>query len=63
MANKITEECIQCGACETECPNQAITSVDGNYVINAAKCDECVKDGGEMHCKAVCPADAAIVKA
>ncbi len=24
MAFKITEECINCGACETECPNSAI---------------------------------------
>lgn len=24
MAIKITEECINCGACEPECPNQAI---------------------------------------
>ncbi len=24
MAIKITDECINCGACETECPNNAI---------------------------------------
>ena len=24
MAIKITEECINCGACEPECPNHAI---------------------------------------
>jgi len=24
MAIKITEECINCGACEPECPNNAI---------------------------------------
>ncbi|HEU0109909.1 MAG TPA: 4Fe-4S binding protein [Flavisolibacter sp.] len=45
MAIKITEECINCGACEPECPNHAIyeggvgwsigdgTSVAGNYVL------------------------------
>ena len=43
MAIKITEECINCGACEPECPNNAIyeggaewrfsdgTSVKGNF--------------------------------
>lgn len=43
MAIKITDECINCGACEPECPNNAIyeggvewkisdgTSVSGNY--------------------------------
>ncbi|MFD5194125.1 4Fe-4S binding protein, partial [Streptomyces sp. NPDC058357] len=24
MAIKITEDCINCGACEPECPNEAI---------------------------------------
>ena len=45
MAIKITEECINCGACEPECPNNAIyeggvewrisdgTSVKGTYTL------------------------------
>lgn len=45
MAIKITDECINCGACEPECPNNAIyeggvewaiadgTSVSGTYVL------------------------------
>jgi ferredoxin len=45
MAIKITEECINCGACEPECPNNAIyeggvewaiadgTSVKGSYTL------------------------------
>ena len=41
MALKITEECINCGACEPECPNTAITQGDDRYVIDAAKCTEC----------------------
>ena len=57
MANKITEECINCGACEPECPNQAITQGDSIFLIDAAKCDECAKAGGEHKCKAVCPTD------
>lgn len=45
MALKITDECINCGACEPECPNNAIyeggvewamsegTSVKGSYTL------------------------------
>src|SRR6266498_1861090 len=45
MAIKITEECINCGACEPECPNNAIyeggvewsisdgTTVKGEYTL------------------------------
>jgi ferredoxin len=36
MAIKITEECINCGACEPECPNNAIadgTSVKGSFTL------------------------------
>jgi len=63
MANKITEECLSCGACEAECPNQAISQGDSCYVVDQAKCDECAAAGGEAACKAVCPNDECIVKA
>ena len=42
MAYMITEECINCGACEPECPNQAISAGDERYVVNPDKCTECV---------------------
>ncbi len=56
MANKITDECISCGACEPECPNQAITQGDDRFLIDATKCDEC-KDKPEQTCKSICPSD------
>ncbi len=31
MAIKITEECINCGACEPECPNTAIYEGSANW--------------------------------
>ena len=31
MAIKITDECINCGACEPECPNNAIYEPDDNW--------------------------------
>jgi ferredoxin len=63
MARKITEDCINCGACEAECPHEAISSGDEIYLIDAAKCDEC-KSEDEPHCVSVCPvAEDAIVMA
>lgn len=41
MANKITDDCIRCGACEAECTNQGISQGDTVYVIDSAECDEC----------------------
>ena len=42
MATYITEECINCGACEPECPNEAISEGDDIYVIDPKLCTECV---------------------
>ena len=61
MANKITDECISCGACEPECTNQAISQGDAQFEIDPAKCDEC-KGKPEQACKAVCPTEC-VVKA
>jgi ferredoxin len=35
------DECIQCGACEADCPSSAISEIDGAYIIDAAKCTDC----------------------
>ena len=58
MAYKITEECISCGACEPECPNQAIKEGDTIYVIDPARCTECVGSYDSSKCAEVCPVDA-----
>jgi len=60
MAYKITDDCISCGACESECPNEAISEGDTTYQIDPLKCTEC--DGGDPKCVDVCPSDA-VVKA
>ena len=42
MANTVVaEECINCAACEPECPNGAITAGDLAYEIDPNLCDEC----------------------
>jgi len=56
MAYKITDDCLSCGACVSECPVEAISEGNGKYEIDAAKCTDCGA------CVSVCPADA-IVKA
>jgi ferredoxin len=57
MATYITEECINCGACEPECPNEAISASDPIYVINAERCTECVGFHATEACQEVCPVD------
>ena len=51
----VVEECITCGACEPECPNTAISSDTGSYIIDAAKCTECVGAYDNPRCIEVCP--------
>lgn len=57
MALLINEECVNCGVCEPECPNDAITEGEDIYIIEAAKCTECVGHFDEPQCVDVCPVD------
>tara|TARA_B110001454_G_scaffold148183_1_gene137582 strand:+ start:56 stop:394 length:339 start_codon:yes stop_codon:yes gene_type:complete len=64
MATIITDECINCGVCEPECPNEAIDDgSDGGldfYYIDPELCTECVGFHGEEACQEVCPVDCCI---
>ena len=76
MATMITDECINCGACEPECPNTAIyqggvewDAPDGTkhpalvnefFYIVPEKCTECVGFYDHEACAAVCPVDCCI---
>jgi ferredoxin len=76
MATMITAECINCGACEPECPNTAIyqgavewQGPDGAmhpalsneiFYIVPEKCTECVGFHDHEACAAVCPVDACV---
>ena len=60
MATIITEECINCGACEPECPNSAISQGEDIFVIDPNLCTECVGFHDEEACAAVCPVDCCI---
>lgn len=60
MATMITSECINCGACEPECPNNAISQADDIYVIDPLLCTECVGFHDYEACAAVCPVDCCV---
>jgi len=75
MATLITEECINCGACEPECPNTAIYAggvqfeyggqmyepiSNDLYYIVPEKCTECVGHFDQEQCAAVCPVDCCV---
>ena len=57
MATVITSECINCGACEPECPNGAISQGEEIYEIDPALCTECVGHFDTPQCVEVCPVD------
>lgn len=52
MAYVISDSCISCGSCESECPVNAISQGDAQYVIDAATCLDCGA------CEASCPVSA-----
>jgi len=54
MAYKITEDCVNCGACEGECPVGAISEGDGKREINPDMCAGCGT------CAGACPTGAII---
>jgi ferredoxin len=54
MAHKITDDCLSCGACMSECPVDAISEGEGKYEINAEICTDCGA------CVSCCPADAIV---
>jgi ferredoxin len=58
MAYVITDECINCGACEPECDkNNAITEGEVIYKINPDLCTECKGNYESPRCVEVCPVD------
>jgi ferredoxin len=67
MAVKITDTCINCGACIDECPTEAIVDDDDNptgeeiYYVYADKCVECIDHFDEPACAEACPTEGCIV--
>lgn len=57
MALWITDECINCDVCESECPNQAISMGPQIYRIDPERCTECVGHFDQPQCVQLCPVD------
>lgn len=57
MALLITHDCINCDVCEPECPNQAISQGEEIYLIDPARCTQCVGHFDTPQCVEVCPVD------
>lgn len=69
MSMKITDECINCGACEYACPNKAILEAGRSFVNkNNEKCEPLSDDhffivphlcnqcnGKDSECIKICP--------
>jgi ferredoxin len=60
VSTKITTDCINYGVCEAACPNEAISAGENLFVIDAARCTECVGFHDEEQCAVVCPAQCCI---
>jgi len=59
----VAELCTSCGACELDCPNQAISMDRFTYVIDPTKCTECKGFHDSPHCASVCPVPGTCVPA
>jgi ferredoxin len=57
MALIINSLCVNCDVCEPACPNQAIRAGESIYVIDPARCTECVGHFDEPQCVMVCPVE------
>lgn len=60
MALRITDECLNCYACISDCPNEAISEGDAIHVIDPRRCTECVGSYDRPSCIEVCPVEEAI---
>jgi len=54
MSHRITDECIQCGLCEDECPEEAIIEGEYSYIIDSDRCIDCGA------CAEICTVEAVI---
>lgn len=68
MAVRITDECIACEACISECPVGAILDAenerspfDSIFYVKPESCVECVGHADSPRCAEACPTDGAIV--
>jgi MinD superfamily P-loop ATPase len=61
VANLITEQCFNCGVCERVCPGGAIFRGEETFVIDPARCTECVGHYHTQQCTRVCPIECSVI--
>lgn len=61
LANMITEQCFNCGACELVCPGEGIVKGEETFTVDPARCTECVGFYHRQQCARVCPIDCCVV--
>jgi len=52
MAHKISDACVSCGSCVSDCPAEAISEQGGQFQIDPSKCTDCGA------CVSTCPTEA-----
>ncbi len=57
MPTMITDECVNCGACLSICPNDGISRGEYKVELDATLCTECVGSSSSEQCAVVCPID------
>lgn len=62
MPHMITAECINCTACATDCPTEAITPGPHQFIINPNVCTDCEGLYTIPKCFQVCPVGACVPK-
>ncbi len=60
MAHRITDTCTYCGACEPECPVNAISAGNDTDVVDESVCIDCIGWHNEAACVEACPVDCII---
>lgn len=60
MSFMITAECVNCSACDMECPVRAISPAADQYLIDENVCIDCEGYFDVPRCKWVCPVNACV---
>lgn len=61
MSYTIIESCVNCWACESLCPSEAIYEAQPHFLIDTTKCTQCDGEFMVAQCAAICPVEGAIL--
>ncbi len=61
MAFQIIEGCVNCWACESVCPSEAVFEARPHFLIDPKRCTECEGDFADPQCASICPIEGVIL--